>query len=94
MINGGKHHPCNGNDCFFLAAAFGKTLVLDCKIRLFLAFYSGKGTLDEQGLEILFCFGTLGGFFLVGALVVRRNKSSLGTQMPIRFKDRHISANL
>ena len=87
-------NPCNGNNRFFLAAAFCETLVLDCKIGFLLAFYSGKGTLDEQGFEILSRLGTPGGFFLAGALVIRRGKSSSGTQMPVRFKDRHISANL
>ena len=48
MINAGKHHPCNSNDRFFLAASLGETLIFDRKIRFFLAFYSGKGALDEQ----------------------------------------------
>ena len=32
--------------------------------------------------------------FLVGTLVIGRGKSGPGTQMSVRFKDGHISANL
>lgn len=40
-------------------------LIFDCKIRLFLAFYSGKGALEEQWLEKLSRFGAFDKFFLL-----------------------------
>ena len=49
----------------FLAAAFCNTLTRDRKIGFFPAFYSGKGTVEEQRLEILSYFGASGRFFLL-----------------------------
>lgn len=83
MVNVGKHYPGNSNDRFFLASALGEMLIFDYKIRFFPAFYSNKGTLNEQWLQILFCPGASGGFFLVGTLIIRRGKLSPRTQMPV-----------
>lgn len=53
MINAGKHHSCDGNNGFFLAAPFGDALIFDCKVCFLFVFDSGKGTLDQQGIQVL-----------------------------------------
>lgn len=82
------------NNGFFPATPFSQPLVFYRKARFFPASDRGKGTLDKQWLQILSRFGTSGRFLFSGALVICRGKPSPGTQMPVRSKNRHVSADL
>lgn len=66
VIDGHKHLPCDGNDCLLMAAALFQRLVFVIKVGFLLcALDSGKGTLHEQGLEVMPAIPNLCGFLLL-----------------------------
>ena len=90
MVNTNDHHPCDGNDCFLVSAAFFDSAIFDCKIGLFFAPDCSKGTLYHHWFQIIACFGNPNRFFLTGRFVVRRRKTTPGTKMFCIIKDVHV----